>query len=43
MELFGALMVVLSPVWSWGEIVPDSFTWCQHGVLWLRGKDQSLL
>lgn len=42
-ELFGALMVVLSPVWSWGEIVADSFTWCQHGVLWLRGKDQSLL
>lgn len=42
-ELFGALMVVFSPVWSWGEIVPDSFTWCQHGVLWLRGKDQSLL
>lgn len=42
-ELFGVLMLVFSPVWSWGEIVPDSFTWCQHGVLWLRGKDQSLL
>lgn len=42
-ELLGALMVVFLPVWTWGEIVPDSFTWCQHGVLWLRGKGRSLL
>lgn len=43
MELLGALMVPFPPCGPGEKLYPGSFTWCQHGVLGLRGEGQSLL